>query len=86
MIKSTNERKALILPGARNILMIIPALFFNVAHSVSWGYTNDVLTDRYDNWNFDIMISALWIAFIIYLVCAIIDRLFIAKSKNKHSK
>lgn len=89
LAKYKNDRKALIIPGIRNMLWIAPTLYLSLAHSVSWEFYNEVSADntvntivnRDDNWNISVILSSLWVALIIYLIFAIIERLRFVKNK-----
>lgn len=50
-IKQKDSRKELLLPGIRNILFIIPALFLSMAHSVGWTVHDPgwIIADEYGN-------------------------------------
>lgn len=82
LIKYKNERKLLIFPGIRNVLLILPALHSELVHDVSWGFTNGVLSDRYDNWSIGVILEGLWAIVVIYLIFAIIEKIRDAKKRN----
>lgn len=75
LVRYKDERKMLLLPCIRNILLVVPALLFDVVHGVSWTSTDGgVHFDRYDIWNFDTMLAILWIALIICLIFRIVEK------------
>ena len=83
LIKCKEERKEILIFGIRNVLLIFPAIHFSFAHGVSWGYTNGVLTDRYDSWNEGIILQALWVTLIIFLIFAVVGKTVRTKRKEK---
>ena len=78
MAKSKEDRKTIVLPGIRNMLMIIPALLLQKVHEVclygeSIVETENTVWKRYDIWNVEYIWLALGIALFIIIVFKLIE-------------
>ena len=81
LIKCKNDRKELILPGIRNILLIPSALIASGVHRVIWcsygpqnEYSMDAL-ERYDSWHLEYLGYAVALAVIVFVVFSLINSL-----------
>lgn len=80
------NRKRLILPGIRNVLLTAPAFLLSWVHTVGWVYEGDeavgsgsqagqIRYERYDIWRPEYIWLALGAALLIFTVFAVIDAL-----------
>lgn len=79
LIKCKNDRKELILPGIRNILLIPSALIASGVHRVIWyspqnEYSMDAL-ERYDSWRLEYLGYAVALAVVVLVVFSLINSL-----------
>ncbi|MDD6800428.1 MAG: helix-turn-helix transcriptional regulator [Firmicutes bacterium] len=92
LIKNKGDRKDFILPGSRNLLMMLPLLLLPHAHSVGWDYFCDkavsgsegsesIIYERYDIWNIEFIWYTAALCLVIFLVFKLIDALIKRKSK-----
>ena len=83
LIKKKEERKSLVLPGIRNVLLIPSALIASSAHSVGWynGLGSTVHT-RYDSWHEEFLGYAFALAALVVIVFTIIE---VIVSKKRRS-
>ena len=83
LIKKKEERKSLVLPGIRNVLLIPSALIASSAHSVGWynGLGSTVHT-RYDSWQEQFLGYAFALAALVVIVFTIIE---VIVSKKRRS-
>lgn len=90
LLKFKADRKDLILPGIRNILLIIPTIFVQHSHYVSFGYIGESISgstaglenikyERYDTWNVEYIWFALGLALSIFVIFKLIETI---KSKK----
>ena len=84
LLKFKADRKDLILPGIRNILLIIPTIFVQRSHYVSFGYIGESISgstaglenikyERYDTWNVEYIWFALGLALSIFVIFKLIE-------------
>ena len=83
LIRKKEERKSLVLPGIRNVLLIPSALIASSAHSVGWynGLGSTVHT-RYDSWHEEFLGYAFALAALVVIVFTIIE---VIVSKKRRS-
>ena len=83
LIREKEEKKGLILPGIRNVLLIPSALIASNAHSVGWynGLGSTVHT-RYDSWHEEFLGYAFALAALVVIVFTIIE---VVISKKRRS-
>lgn len=65
-LRRREERRALLLPGIRNLLYAVPALLLSEAHSVYWAFSS-----RYDRWDGGCLLRALVLTLLITAVFAL---------------
>ena len=94
VIKNKDHRKALILPGIRNALMIVPALLLSHVHEVGWihigesilgydgqqGAIQQPVYQREDIWHTEFVWYAVGMIVVIFLIFGIIDMLLRKKA------
>lgn len=83
LIREKEDKKGLILPGIRNVLLIPSALIASNAHSVGWynGLGSTVHT-RYDSWHEEFLGYAFALAALVVIVFTIIE---VVISKKRRS-
>ena len=83
LIREKEDKKGLILPGIRNVLLIPAALIASNAHSVGWynGLGSTVHT-RYDSWHEEFLGYAFALAALVVIVFTIIE---VVISKKRRS-
>lgn len=83
LIRGKEDKKGLILPGIRNVLLIPAALIASNAHSVGWynGLGSTVHT-RYDSWHEEFLGYAFALAALVVIVFTIIE---VVISKKRRS-
>ena len=83
LIREKEDKKGLILPGIRNVLLIPSALIASTAHSVGWynGLGSTVHT-RYDSWHEEFLGYAFALAALVVIVFTIIE---VVISKKRRS-
>ena len=81
---SKSDRKELILPGVRNLLLIIPTVFVQRVHTAYFIYVGESITEdvaemenlaheRYDDWNIEYILIALGLTLFIFMLFKVID-------------
>ena len=83
LIKKKEERKSLVLPGIRNVLLIPSALIASSAHSVGWynGLGSTVHT-RYDSWQEQFLGYAFALAALVVIVFTVIEVIISKKRRS----
>ena len=88
MLKGRNIWRHLVLSGIRNVLLIGSALLCSMWHHVGWSSFTAVggeivQAERYDTWMNEYFYMALGLAFLLFLVFAVLD---IARKKYSKAK
>lgn len=72
--REKDDRKALALPGIRNIMLIPSALLVSMAHNTGWvRYAGDTTSSRYDYWLPEYFGYAIALAAMVVILFAIIE-------------
>lgn len=75
LVRNRAGRRALVLPGIRNLLMMLPLPLLQRAHEVSWWHAADGTYGREDTWHIEFIWFTAVAILAIYLVFAGIDTL-----------
>ena len=82
LVKKKEERKGLVLPGIRNVLLIPSALIVSNSHYTGWsGAPGSAIPTRYDSWAMEYFGYAFALAALVVIVFATIE-LVIRKKRS----
>ena len=74
LVKKKEERKGLVLPGIRNVLLIPSALIVSNSHYTGWsGAPGSAVPTRYDSWAMEYFGYAFALAALVVIVFATIE-------------
>ena len=74
LIRQKSERRKLLIPGIRNILLIPSALIVSQMHGVGWWYDPGAIEgQRYDFWYTEYLWYALALAVMLFLISFLIE-------------
>ncbi len=91
LLSFKTDRKHLVLPGIRNILLTIPMFFIQRSHYVAFGYVGESINgdttvldnmnyERYDTWNVEYIGVALGLTLFIFVIFKLIETFMNRKS------